>query len=77
MSDDTSLMGRIKKAVDSVNPFAVAADKMKPKEKKADPNALVRGRTSEIFKENVRKLRSQGLDEAEATKRAQRFMMEN
>lgn len=75
MTDDDGIVTRIKKAVDSINPFKVVGEKIKPSEKK-DPNALMKGRSSEVFAENVRKLRSQGHSEAEATKRAQRFMME-
>lgn len=64
-----------KKAVDAVNPFAVVSKAIK--NEKPKPEGLAKGRTTAIFQANVRKLQSKGLSEAEATKRAQRFMMEH
>ena len=79
--EDDGVIAKVKKAVDSVNPFAVAAKVLTTGEapKKAAPktDGLAKGRSSAIFQANVKKLRDQGYSEADATKRAQKHMMEN
>lgn len=77
---EDGVIAKVKKAVDSVNPFAVAAKVLTTGEApKAKPktDGLAKGRSSAIFQANVKKLRDQGYGEAEATKRAQKHMMEN
>ena len=78
--EDDGVIAKVKKAVDSVNPFAVAAKVLTTGEapKKAAPkDGLAKGRSSAVFQANVKKLQAQGYSEVDATKRAQKHMMEN